>query len=161
MAYGEGADPRNATLKTGAIVKGPGKLVTMDSTNNTLDLVAVGEIAIGVSAGDSERSAGGSLKIAAGALCNYYPMGGVLMVQSAASMTWTTGLLVYASSLGLATTSSGSSAKVIGTYVGEGQVTASALVANGVGDSEQTDAATLLLSEGEMIAVNTNGAVTA
>ena len=154
-------DPRNATLKTAAIVKGPGKLITMDSTNNTVDLTAVGEIAIGVSAGDSSRTAAGVLDPAAGATVAYYPMGGVLMIQSAASMTWTTGLLVYATSLGLATTSSGSSAKIIGTYVGEGQATAAALTANGNSDSEQTDGATLLLSEGEMIAVNTNGAVTA
>jgi len=161
MVYAGGNDPQNATLKTGAIVKGPGKLITMDGANNTIDLAAVGEIAIGVSAGDSSRTAAGTLDAAAGATASYYPMGGVLMVQSAASMPWTTGLLVYATNLGLATTSSGSSAKVIGTYVGEGVVTGGALVANGNSDSEQTDGATLLLSEGTMIPVNTNGAVTA
>jgi len=155
MAYGQGADPRNATLKTGAYSKGPGKLLTMDSTNNTVDLTAVSEIAIGVSAGDSSRTAALALDTSAGATVAYYPMGGVLMIQSAASQTYTTGCLVYATGDGLATASSASSAKVIGTYVGEGEAT-TALVANGNGD---TDGA--LLSEGNMIAVNTNGAVTA
>ena len=50
-------DPRTATLKTGAIVKGPGKLLTMASTNNTVDICADGEVAIGVSAGESTRLA--------------------------------------------------------------------------------------------------------
>ena len=104
-------DPRNATLKTGEYSKGPGKLLTMDGTTNTLETTDATNICIGVSAGDSSRTAAGTLDAAAGATASYYPMGGVLMVQSAASMTWTTGLLVYATNLGLATTSSGSSAK--------------------------------------------------
>ena len=158
-------DPRNATLKTGAIVKGPGKILTMDSTNNTVDICAVGEVALGVSAGDSSRTAAGALQATAGATVAYYPMGGVLMIQSVNGITYQLGDLVYATNLGLATDDNSSSAKVIGVFVGTADGTAAtatpALVANGVGDSEQTDGATLLLSEGAMIAVNTNTAVNA
>ena len=154
MAQYGGTDPRNSTLKTGAIVKGPGKLLTMDSTNNTLDLVATTEVPIGVSIGDSSRNAEGTLDPAAGATVGWIPLAGVLMVQSIAGQTYTTGCLVYGAALGLCTATAGSE-KCIGVYVGEGEVSP-ALVANGAGDSEQTDAATLLLSEGAMIPVNMN-----
>tara|TARA_R110002020_G_scaffold52180_2_gene146916 strand:- start:55 stop:531 length:477 start_codon:yes stop_codon:yes gene_type:complete len=153
-------EPRTAILKTGSYSKGPGKIITMDSTNNTVDLAAVSEVALGVTAGDSTRDAAGALQTAAGATVSYYPMGGVLMIQSAASQTYTLGCLVYATNSGLATASSGSSAKVIGTFAGTADGSAAgattALVANGNSD---TDGA--LLSEGNMIAVNTNTAVSA
>ena len=84
MAYGEGADPRNATLKASTTVSGKGLLLVNDSTNNTVDLCADGEIAIGVSAGESSRGADGELETS-GATVAYYPLGGVLMVQSEAS----------------------------------------------------------------------------
>tara|TARA_R110000824_G_scaffold379441_2_gene571423 strand:- start:1010 stop:1489 length:480 start_codon:yes stop_codon:yes gene_type:complete len=154
MPYGSGTDPRTATLKTGALVKGPGKLLTMDGTNNTLDILATTQVTVGVSAGDSSRTAAGVLQAAAGATVSYYPATGVLMVQSIAGQTYTTGCLVYGTALGLCTATAGSE-KCIGVYVGEGEVSP-ALVANGAGDSEQTDAATLLLSEGAMIPVNMN-----
>ncbi|HAW75998.1 MAG TPA: hypothetical protein DCW74_09730 [Alteromonas australica] len=140
MAYGEGADPRTATLKTGTTVSGPGLLLTNDSTNNTLDLTAANEIAIGVSAGDSTRDVDGTLQTAAGATVSYYPLGGVLMVQSEASQTYTTGLLVYAQASGLCGTTS-SSRKLIGVYVGTGETTSG--------------------SAGDMIPVMTAGAATA
>ena len=94
MAYGEGAAPRNATLKASTTVSGKGLLLVNDSTNNTVDLCADGEIAIGVSAGESSRGADGALETS-GATVAYYPLGGVLMVQSEASQTYTTGLTVY------------------------------------------------------------------
>jgi hypothetical protein len=120
MAYGEGADPRNATLKTGTTVSGPGLLLVNDSTNNTLDLCADGEIAIGVSAGDSTRDVDGTLQTAAGALVSYYPLGGVLMVQSEASQTYTTGLTVYVGAAGQCIDSNDHTSKALGLYVGEG-----------------------------------------
>ena len=159
MTYGQGNDPINATLKTGALVKGPGKLLTMDGTSNTLDILATTQVTVGVSAGDSSRTAAGVLDAAAGATVAFYPATGVLMVQSIAGQTYTTGCLVYGTALGLCTATAGSE-KCIGVYVGEGTVSA-ALVANGNSDSEQTDAATLLLSEGEMIPVNMNTALNA
>ena len=122
MVYGEGADPRTGTLKTGTTVSGPGLLITNDSTNNTLDLTAANEIAIGVTAGDSTRDVDGTLQTAAGATVSFYPLGGVLMVQSEASQTYTTGLLVYAQASGLVGTTS-SSRKLLGVYVGTGEVT--------------------------------------
>ena len=159
MVYAAGSDPRTATLKDGAIVKGPGKLLTMDSTNNTLDICADGEVAIGVSAGDSSRDASGTYDTTS-ATVSYYPMGGTLFVQSEISQTYTTGLIVYAGALGQCIDSNDHTSKAIGIYVGTGEASA-ALVANGNGDTEQTDAATLLLSEGTMIAINTNSAVVA
>lgn len=146
--YGEGADPRTGDLKASTVIHGPGKIVTHDSTNNTFDLCAVSEIALGVSAGASSRDADGTLETSS-ATFSYYPLGGVLMVQSAASQTYTTGLTVYITNSGLATTSSGSSAKKLGLYVGNGEVTG-ALGANGAGDTTNT--------EGDMIPVATMGA---
>ena len=131
MAYTD--TPRSATLKTGTVIYGAGKLITMDSTNNTVDLTAVAEVCIGVTAGDSSRTSASALQTAAGATVSYYPLGGVHMIQSAASLTYTLGQIVYATASGLATNSSGSSVKKIGVYV--------------AGDTTNT--------EGTLIAVNT------
>lgn len=138
--YGEGADPRNATMKDSITVSGPGYLLTHDSTNNKLDLCADGEIAIGVSVGESERAAGGDL-LTASAKISYYPLGGVLMVASKASQTYTTGLTVYVGASGLALDSDDASSKKLGLYVGEGETTSS--------------------SNGDLIPVNTQGAAIA
>jgi len=62
------------------------------------------------------------------------------MVQSEASQTYTTGLLVYAQASGLVGTTS-SSRKLLGVYVGTGEVTSG--------------------SAGDMIPVMTAGAATA
>ena len=140
MAYGQGTDPRNATLKTGTTVSGAGLLLTNDSTNNTLDLGADGEVAIGVSAGDSTRDVDGVLQTAAGATVSYYPLGATLMIQTEGSQTWTTGLLVYAGASGQVIDSNDHTSKVVGVYVGEGSVTPDA---------------------GTLIPVNTAGHVTA
>ena len=82
------------------------------------------------------------------------------MVQSEITQNYTTGLLVYAGALGQCIDSNDHTSKVIGMYVGTGEASA-ALIANGNGDTQQTDAATLLLSEGTLIPVNTAGHVTA
>ena len=148
-------DPRNATLKTGEYSKGPGKLLTMDGTTNTLETTDATNICIGVSAGDSSRTAAGAIQTAAGATVSYYPLGGVLMVQCEAASTFDIGDTVYVGGAGLATSTTGSNKK-LGLYVGDGAHAATALVANGNGD---TDGA--LRSEGAMIAVNTTGAAIA
>ncbi len=116
-------DPITATLKDSTTVSGVGYLLTMDSTNNKLDLTANDEIAIGVSMGESSRDADGTLETS-GATVSFVPMNGVIMVASQASQTYTTGLLVYAQASGLAGTTS-SSRKLIGVYVGTGEVTSS------------------------------------
>lgn len=138
--------PRSATLKTGTIVYGAGKLLTMDGTGNTVDLTANGEVCLGVSAGDSSRTSTSALQTAAGATVSYYPLGGVLMVQSMNGLTYTLGQVVYAMANGLATNASANSVKKIGVYVGSGEASG-ALGGNGAGDTTNT--------EGTLIAVNT------
>ena len=146
-----GVKPINMVLKTGTTIKGPGKIIGVyDSTG--VDLAINNEIAIGVSAGASSRDADGALDTAAGATVAVYPLGGVLMVQSKAGDSYNPGTLVYVDAAGLATTTS-SSRKLLGVYVGPAGVTGAALVENGAGDSGA--------SEGTMIAVMTAGAATA
>jgi|TARA_B100000902_G_scaffold228628_1_gene217036 hypothetical protein len=123
--YGEGADPRNATLKASTTVSGKGLLLVNDSTNNTVDLCADGEIAIGVSAGESSRGEDQALETS-GATVAYYPLGGVLMVQSEASQTYTTGLTVYVGASGQCIDSDDHSSKKLGLYVGEGAASVAA-----------------------------------
>lgn len=113
--------PRNATLKSGTTVVGAGYILSNDGTNNKLDLTAAGEVALGISADESERDSSG---LVSGGLVSYYPLGGVLMVAAAASQTLTTGLTVYAGAGGLLTTTAGSNKK-IGLYIGEGETTSS------------------------------------
>tara|TARA_Y100000114_G_scaffold63471_1_gene58191 strand:+ start:370 stop:822 length:453 start_codon:yes stop_codon:yes gene_type:complete len=146
-----GVKPINMVLKTGTTIKGPGKIIGVyDSTG--VDLAINNEIAIGVSAGASSRDADGALDTAAGATVAVYPLGGVLMVQSKAGDSYNPGTLVYVDAAGLATTTS-SSRKLLGVYVGPAGVTGADLVVNGAGDSGA--------SEGTMIAVMTAGAATA
>lgn len=118
--YGEGSDPRNATLVTGQTVTGAGLLLKATGALMETTDAASSHIALGVSAGESERAAGGALKTAAGATVSYYPMGGVLMIQSEASVTYALGDIVYAGDSGMCDKTS-SSQKAIGIYVGEGE----------------------------------------
>lgn len=113
--------PRNATLKSGVTVTGPGYILTNDGTTNKLELTAAGDVALGVSADESERDSSG---LVAGGKVAYRPLGGVLFVAAAASQTLTTGLTVYAGAGGLLTTTSGSNKK-LGLYIGEGETTSS------------------------------------
>ena len=149
VAFGA-ADPRNATLKDSEVVRGLGRLLVNDSTNNKLETTDATDICIGVSAGESSRDADHAFETT-GATVSYFPLGGVLMVQSAASATYTTGCTVYVGADGLATATAGSNKK-LGLYVGEGQTTGSALLAT-ANDSS--------LTEGELIAVMTAGAAIA
>ena len=150
MVQFQGADPRNATLKDSEIVRGLGRLLVNDGTTNTVETTDAADICIGVSAGESSRDANHDFETS-GATVSYYPLGGVLMVQSAVSQTYTTGLKVYVGADGLATTTVGSN-KLLGIYVGEGKVTGSALLATANSTS---------LTEGELIPVMTAGAATA
>lgn len=150
MVQFQGADPRNATLKDSEVIRGLGRLLVNDGTNNTVETTDATDICIGVSAGESSRDADHDFETT-GATVSYYPLGGVLMVQSAASATYTTGCLVYVGADGLATATAGSN-KVLGIYVGEGQTTGSALLATANSTS---------LTEGELIPVMTAGAATA
>jgi hypothetical protein len=149
VAFGA-ADPRNATLKDSEVIRGVGRLLVNDGTNNTVETTDATNICIGVTAGESSRDADHDFETS-GATVSYFPLGGVLMVQSAASATYTTGCLVYVGASGLATATAGSN-KVLGIYVGEGQATGSALLATA------NDAT---LTEGELIPVMTAGAATA
>lgn len=124
--YGEGADPRNATLKTGETVSGPGILLVNDGTTNTVETTDATDICIGVSAGDSTRDVDGNLQTSAGALVSYYPLGGVLMVQSEASQTYTTGLTVFVGASGQCIDSNDHTSKKLGLYVGEGAASVAA-----------------------------------
>ena len=150
-------DPRDAVMIDDKICKGAGKILTHDGTNNKVDLSAVGEYAVGISAGESERAAGGSMDITA-AKVSFYPLGGVLMVQSAASVVYTTGDTVYVTNGGLCTTSNGSSAKKLGIYVGKGE-TGAALVDSFAGDG-LTDAGVVgtATTEGTLVPIATWGA---
>lgn len=150
MVQFQGADPRNATLKDSEVIRGLGRLLVNDSTNNKVETTDATDICIGVSAGESSRDADHDFETT-GATVGFYPLGGVLMVQSAASATYTTGCLVYVGADGLATATAGSN-KVLGIYVGEGQTTGSALLATANSTS---------LTEGELIPVMTAGAATA
>ena len=154
-------DPVNMILKTGVTVKGPGKIVGVKDTSGVrLTANGANEIAIGITAGDSSRAAGGALETAAGATVAVYPLGGVLMVQSKAGDAYTTGCTVYVGANGLATSTAGSNKK-LGLYVGKAH-TAPALVDSGAGDG-LTDAGVTgtATTEGGMIPVMTAGAAIA
>ena len=153
------ADPIDAVMIDDKICKGPGKILTFDSTNNKVDLSAATEVALGISAGESERAAGGSMDITA-AKVSFYPLGGVLMVQAKAADAFTTGCTVYVGANGLATSTAGSNKK-LGLYVGKGE-TAPALVDSGAGDGLTDAGATgTATTEGGMIPVMTAGAAIA
>jgi hypothetical protein len=113
--------PRNATLKAGSTVSGIGYLLAQDGTN-TMDLSALTEVCIGVSADESERDASG---LVSGGSVAFYPLGGVLMVASEDATTWALGDTVYVGAGGLATATAGSNKK-LGLYVGEGTTTSAA-----------------------------------
>ena len=147
MVYGQGMDPVHGVMYAGQTVKGPGKILYADQSDNALYLGADAKFPLGISAGDSSRDADGALETS-GATVSYYPLGGVLMVQAAASQTFKPGMIVYAGANGLALDSQDSSEKKLGIYVGKVMSSATAaLVVNGAGDSGAT--------EGQMVLVNT------
>tara|TARA_A100001515_G_scaffold105172_1_gene85926 strand:- start:452 stop:940 length:489 start_codon:yes stop_codon:yes gene_type:complete len=156
------ADPLDAVMIDDKICKGPGKILTFDGTNNKVDLSAATEIAIGISAGESERDSERGMDITA-AKVSFFPLGGVLMVQCAAGEVLTTGETMYVGADGLATSTAGSNKK-LGLYVGKG-VTTAALVDSGAGD-KLTNAGvagngTTELTEGTLVPIMTAGAAIA
>jgi len=141
-------DPIDSVLVDGQYVYGAGKILYADQSDEKLYLGADAKFPIGISAGEGERAAGGAYK-AAGARVSFYPLGGVLMVQAAASQSFKPGMIVYAGANGLALDSQDNSEKKLGIFVGGTTTASAALGPNGAGDSA---AAT---SEGLMVLVNT------
>ena len=118
-------DPRNFDVKASVTFSGAGLCVNQDSTNNTVDIAGDGELCIGVTADESSRGSDNVLETT-GATVSVYPLGGVLMVQTEASQTYTTGLIVYVGAAGQVIDSNDHSSKILGVYVGEGDVTPAA-----------------------------------
>lgn len=118
-----GNDPRNATLKDAETVSGVGIILAKDGTNNKLQVGAATDVPLGVSAGESSRDADLVLETTS-ATVSYFPMGGVHMVAALAE-TYTTGQLVYLKGSGRVGGTAGSD-KLVGVYVGEGEVVATA-----------------------------------
>tara|TARA_R110000744_G_scaffold374983_1_gene488101 strand:+ start:1054 stop:1467 length:414 start_codon:yes stop_codon:yes gene_type:complete len=132
-----GNDPRNAVVKNGDTFSGVGLVLTNDGTANKVKIGAAGTFALGVTAGESSRDADQVLETA-GATVSYFPMGGVLMVAALAE-TYTTGQKVYLKGANRVGGTAGSD-KLVGIYVGEGEVVGTA---------------------GLLIPVNTNSAIVA
>lgn len=147
--------PISVTLKDGEIARQMGKLLVNDGANNTMALTAAGQIALGVTADESSRTAVSPHPYeTTGATVGYYPLGGVLLVQVDATSTFNIGGTVYVGSSGLATSSDGGGAhKKLGIYVGDAAHPATALTAP-LGGNEGQDG----LTEGAFIRVNTNSA---
>ena len=118
-----GNDPRNATLKNANTISGVGILVAKDGTANKIQLGAATDVPLGVSAGESSRDADQVLETT-GATVSYFPMGGVQMIAALAE-TYTTGQLVYLKGAGRVGGTAGSD-KLVGVYVGEGEVVGTA-----------------------------------
>jgi hypothetical protein len=128
--------PRDGKMNGSETVAGPGYILKVGAGTNDLSICGAGDVPLGISAGESERAAGGALDTSAASV-SFLPVGNVLMVQATASQTWAVGAQVYAGATGLATTSNASSAKKLGLYVGVGEA---------------------VPSSGGMIPVNTMGA---
>tara|TARA_Y100001972_G_scaffold126981_1_gene182372 strand:- start:577 stop:1038 length:462 start_codon:yes stop_codon:yes gene_type:complete len=145
--------PISVTLKDNEIVRGAGKLLVNDGVNNTMALTAAGQIALGVTADESTRTAVSPHPYeTSGATVGYYPLGGVMLVQVDAASTFNIGATVYVSGDGLATSTEGTNKK-LGIYVGDAAHAATALSAPLGGNEGQSGA-----TEGALIRVNTNSA---
>ncbi len=148
--------PISVTLKDGEISRSAGKLIVNDGTNNTMALTAAGQIALGVTADESTRTAVSPHPYeTTGATVGYYPLGGVMLIQVDAASTFNIGATVYVSGDGLATSTVGSNKK-LGIYVGDAAHPATALTAPLGGNEGQSG-----LTEGALIRVNTNSAAIA
>tara|TARA_R100000005_G_scaffold96067_1_gene80455 strand:+ start:879 stop:1301 length:423 start_codon:yes stop_codon:yes gene_type:complete len=123
MTYASGTEAVSMNLKASTTVAGAGYILTNDSTNNTVDLSAATEVGVFISADESSRDSAGELETS-DATVSAYPLGGVLLVATTASQTYTTGLTVYVGANGLATITAGSNKK-LGLYVGSGVTTSS------------------------------------
>jgi len=118
-----GNDPRNATLKDAQTVSGIGIILAKSSVTNKLQPGAATDVPLGVSVGESSRDADQVLETT-GATVSFFPMGGVQMVAALAE-TYTTGQLVYLKGAGRVGGTAGSD-KLVGVYVGTGEVVGTA-----------------------------------
>ena len=130
-------NPRTGTMKSGAVsCTQQGLILHVDGTD-TLEVSALTDVALFISADEQERDASG---LVAGGSVSYYTLGGVLMVASKADASgakavYTVGGAVYVGADGLATSTQGSNKK-LGVYVGS--------------------AGTTITTAGELIAVDTS-----
>ena len=114
-------DPIDGNLAANNAVAGAGYILTNDGTDNDLKLHPGGDVVpLGISAGDSERDAEGTLLTSAGASVSFYPVVGMLMVRAKANQTFTTGLPVYCGADGLCLDSADNSGQQLGIYLGTG-----------------------------------------
>ena len=112
-------DPRNGAMKSGSsAATGAGLLLIAEGTTNTFDLCADGEVAIAVTADEQQR--GEDNAIVAGGTVSYYPLGGVVWVQSEASQTYDLGTIVYVGDGGQCIDANDHTSKALGVYVGDG-----------------------------------------
>jgi hypothetical protein len=145
--------PRNIELEDSTVVYGTGKILKVGSTANHADLSTTTSVAIGITTASSSRSGANHTLTTAGATVSYYPLGGVLMVQTDAASTFDFGDTVYVGGDGLATSTAGSNKK-LGLYVGDSAHAATALSAPLSGDTSSS-------TEGALIPVDTHGAAIA
>ena len=104
-------------------VTGAGYILTFGTGGdaNRVQLHQGGDVVpVGISAGDSERDADGTLLVTADASVSFYPVHGMQMVRAKANQTWTTGLGVYCGDGGLALDGADASGQQLGIYVGTG-----------------------------------------
>jgi len=118
-----GNDPRNATLKDAQTVSGIGIILAKSSVTNKIQPGAATDVPLGVSVGESSRDADQVLETT-NATVSFFPMGGVQMIAALAE-TYTTGQLVYLKGAGRVGGTAGSD-KLVGVYVGTGEVVGTA-----------------------------------
>ena len=130
-------NPRTGTMKSGVTSASRAGLCLHIDGTNPLEVCAQGDVVFAVTADEQERDVSG---LVAGGSVSYYTLGGVLMLASKASQTYTVGLDVYADSNGLVTDSddkAGTGSKKVGKFVGATGITTSS-------------------SDGDLIAVDTS-----
>ena len=138
--------PRNGTMKSGVTsADKAGLCLHLDGTG-TFEVCTQDDVVLAVTADEQERDASG---LVAGGSVGYHTLGGVLMLASKASQSYSIGLPVYVTAGGLVTDSddkggheNGGGAKKVGIYVGTNSVTTST-------------------SDGDLIAVDTSFAAKA
>ena len=118
-------NPRTGTMKSGVTSATKAGLCLHLDGAGTFEVCTEDDIVLAITADEQERDVSG---LVAGGSVSIYTLGGVLMVASKASQTYTMGLAVYATAGGLVTDSddkSGTGAKKVGIYVGTGVTTGS------------------------------------
>tara|TARA_R110002167_G_scaffold70802_1_gene199860 strand:- start:3392 stop:3820 length:429 start_codon:yes stop_codon:yes gene_type:complete len=114
---------RTGTMKSGVSSATKAGLCLHADGTNTLEVCAQGDVVLAITADEQERDASG---LVAGGNVSYHTLGGVLMLRSKASQTYTVGLAVYADTAGLVTDSddkSGTGSKQVGIFVGATGIT--------------------------------------